>query len=102
VKQLNRLQELRREIDTLNRELLGLIQARGGVVVEIAKYKRIHDLPAVDLQRENQMLERLAQDPTGPFDSKAIMDIFRALFHASRELHHQTAEETASQEKTAS
>jgi len=70
--------------------------------MEIAEYKRMNGLTAVDAQRENQMLELLAQGPTGPFGGEAIMDIFRALFHASRDLHHQAAEDTTPREKTAS
>ena len=94
--------ELRARIDELNKELLSVIRARGEVVMEIAEYKRTHDLDAYDPDREDQMLDALEQLPSAPFESEAVRAIFQEVLRASRELQIRRNQANPSQEKAAS
>lgn len=53
-------QELRERIDEIDSELTRLFEERMDVVSSIAAYKKEHNLPIFDPQRERQKLSRLA------------------------------------------
>jgi 3-deoxy-7-phosphoheptulonate synthase/chorismate mutase len=77
------LPELRGRIDTLNGQILALLQERAGIVVEVARVKRARGLEGHDPDREEQMLQRLTAEPTGPFGPAEIRAIFKAIFRSS-------------------
>lgn len=54
------LERVRGEIDTLDAELLALLEQRAALVVRAAELKRAHGLPARDPQRERVIRERAA------------------------------------------
>ncbi len=60
------LQELRKEIDRIDSELLELIQRRMHIVGEVAEYKRANQLPVFAPERENEVLNRLAEKVADP------------------------------------
>ena len=97
-----RLRELREQIDGLNHDLLRLLQARGELVLEISEYKRTHHLQAIDVDREERMLQDLERTATGPFDAEAIRDIFHAIFLASRHLQFLVHEQVVTTEEAGS
>ncbi|MCD6084247.1 MAG: chorismate mutase [Desulfurococcales archaeon] len=53
------LEELRKEIDELDEQILKLIARRKEVVKEIARIKKARDLPVVDVERERAHLKIL-------------------------------------------
>ena len=53
-------QELRKRIDEIDSELTRLFEERMDVVSSIAAYKKEHNLPIFDPQRERQKLSQLA------------------------------------------
>jgi 3-deoxy-7-phosphoheptulonate synthase/chorismate mutase len=83
---MDRLSELRRDIDRLNREILDLVQERAEVVLAIARYKREHGVAAYDPTREEAMLRDLMRDLRGPFQAADVRDVFTAIFRASLHL----------------
>jgi len=82
----NRLSMLRQEVDRLNERILGLVQGRGELVLEIAKIKQAHGLDGYDPQRELEMLQRLTATASGPFGPEEVKEIFRTIFRASLDL----------------
>jgi monofunctional chorismate mutase len=56
------LQDLRRELDEIDRELLRLFCRRMAVVEEIGAYKMREGLHVADPEREKQILERILQE----------------------------------------
>ena len=81
-----RLGELRARIDRVNHEILGLLQTRGQIVLEIARLKQSQGLEGYDPGREERMLDRLTAGSSGPFGAPFIREVFRAIFRASLEL----------------
>jgi len=82
------LSDLRGEIDTLNLDILRLLQRRAEVVLEIAAIKRRENLDSYEPSREEEMLRTLAAAPSGPFGADEIREIFRAIFHASLDIQN--------------
>jgi 3-deoxy-7-phosphoheptulonate synthase/chorismate mutase len=81
-----RLGTLRDEIDTLNQNILWLVQRRAELVLEIAGIKRAQGLDGYDPQREFEMLQDLTSVGTGPFGASEVKEIFRAIFRASLDI----------------
>lgn len=54
------LKDYRERIDEIDRELTRLFEARMGLSKEIAAYKKAHDLPVLQPEREREKLEHLS------------------------------------------
>ncbi|MCT4780774.1 MULTISPECIES: bifunctional 3-deoxy-7-phosphoheptulonate synthase/chorismate mutase [Exiguobacterium] len=80
------LKRLRDELDLVNAELLGLINKRGEIAVEIGKVKRAQGIDRYDPVRERQMLESIAASNNGPFETGRLQHVFKEIFKASLEL----------------
>lgn len=55
------LNECRKEIDSINNEILDLFLRRMEVATKVADYKRANNLPIMQQDRENQILEDIAK-----------------------------------------
>jgi chorismate mutase len=80
------LDDWRRQIDTLDTELLRLVNQRAAIACEIAGIKVASGLPAYDASREAQVLERIAAQNIGPFERESVVAIFRGIIHETRRL----------------
>ena len=54
------LEECRREIDVLDRDLTKILERRMQVVAEVAAYKKEHHMEIYDPRRERQVLKELS------------------------------------------
>ncbi len=52
------LEELRKEIDVIDRQLVALFEQRMEVVTGVAEYKLAHGLPVLNAGREQKVLEK--------------------------------------------
>jgi chorismate mutase/prephenate dehydratase len=86
----NRLEALRRKIDSLDNKILSLLNDRGQSVKEIGAVKAQQGVDVFAVTREREILNRLAEINKGPFSSDAVDDIFQAIFAASRSLQKRT------------
>jgi 3-deoxy-7-phosphoheptulonate synthase/chorismate mutase len=80
------LTALRKEIDGINEQILGLLQLRAQVVLRIAELKRQQGLEGYDPRREDEMLHSLQERATGPFGPSEIRDVFQSIFRASLDI----------------
>jgi chorismate mutase len=80
------LADWRQEIDTLDADLLRLLNRRAAIAGEIAVIKVAMGLPAYDAKREEQVLERIATRNSGPFAAESVTAIFRSIIHETRRL----------------
>ncbi|WP_461863127.1 chorismate mutase [Thermococcus sp.] len=55
---MERLHELRTEIDGIDRQIIGLLEERAKLTREIGKIKRELNLPVKDEKREEEVLKR--------------------------------------------
>jgi 3-deoxy-7-phosphoheptulonate synthase / chorismate mutase len=86
------LQELRTEIEDVNRGLLDLLNRRARLVAEIQRIKELHGAPIFDPEREQCMLAELVARNQGPFSETTIRKLFTEIFRASEGLMESRAE----------
>ncbi len=81
---------LRRQIDTIDEQLLELIMQRVRVVLAVGDYKRQRGMQVYDPERERSLLERLSRRARPPLDEHTVRRIFERLVDESRriEQHH--------------
>ena|SRR5215471_10335902 len=80
------LEDWRQQIDTLDSELISLLNQRAGIACEIAVIKVASGLPAYDGNREAQVLAGAVEKNRGPLDEQSITAIFRSIIQETRRL----------------
>lgn len=79
------LDSLRSRIDSIDDQILALLEQRAAVAEEVAKYKRSAQAQAPkfhDPERERRVLERLQSKGAGRFPREAIRTVFREVMSA--------------------
>lgn len=80
------LQELRRQIDAIDTQILELLSERARLAQEVGKGKTRTATQFFAPERERQIFDRLLAENRGPFPSGAIRAIYREIISASRAL----------------
>jgi len=82
------IEELRHEIDAINKDLLTLLNQRAEIVAEIGRIKSLEGKSQshYDPVREEKQLRELEQLNQGPFSHATIKKIFTEIFRASLDL----------------
>ncbi|RJP22654.1 MAG: prephenate dehydratase [Candidatus Omnitrophota bacterium] len=85
------IQTFREEIDSIDREILELLNRRAKAAQEIGKIKNHHDADFYIPSREKAVLARLCKMNSGPLHVDAITSVFREVISACRALETQLA-----------
>jgi chorismate mutase/prephenate dehydratase len=80
------LPELRKQIDSIDDQILDLLNRRAGVVIEVGKTKTGESKEFYVPSREMAIYERLTAHNPGPFPAEAIRRVFREIISASLSL----------------
>jgi chorismate mutase / prephenate dehydratase len=80
------LAEWRGRIDDIDRQLLGLLNQRAALALEVGQAKRETGAPVFVPEREHAILERLLRLNGGPLPAEAVRAIWREIFSATRGL----------------
>lgn len=80
------MQELREQLDTLNLDLLKLINKRAEIVQEIGEIKGKQSTRKFDPVRERDMLNHIINHNDGPFKNATVEHIFKEIFKAGLEI----------------
>jgi chorismate mutase/prephenate dehydratase len=80
------LDELRRQIDEIDSEVLRLLNDRARVVQSVGELKHSRNAPVFAPAREQQIVERLARVNPGPFPNAGLAPVFREIVAATRSL----------------
>ena len=81
------LETLRKEIDTLDRELVSLFLKRMNCSAQVAAYKRENNLPVFDPARERALLSRLSE-LAGEENEEDIRTLYATILDLSRSRQH--------------
>ena len=81
---------LRERIDALDRELLGLLNRRMQVAVEVGELKKSERSPVFRPEREAQVIAGLKAINPGPLKDESVAPIWREIMSASRALETPT------------
>lgn len=83
---MSSLQDLRRQIDEIDNQLLDLLSQRAKLAQEVGHGKSRTATQYFSPERERQIYERLTKANTGPLPKEALRAIFREIISASRAL----------------
>ena len=78
----NGLDEWRREIDLVDKEIMELLCKRFEITTKIRRYKKTNNLPVMDKKREEQVITGRIGDSGLP--RKFIKDLYKIIFEESR------------------
>ena len=77
------LEQLRNDIDSIDSQITDLFKKRMETSIEVAKYKKEHNIPILNSNRENEVLHKVSEQIGEPFDGYARL-LFNTIFDASR------------------
>jgi chorismate mutase / prephenate dehydratase len=77
------LESLRRQIDTVDEQIVRLLNERAKVVVEVGKIKRESNAPIYAPDREKAVLEKIAMLNHGPLPDRCLHAVYRELMSGS-------------------
>jgi chorismate mutase len=80
------LEEWRRRIDTIDEQVMRLLNSRSACAVEIGRIKNALGLPVYSPEREAWILERVMRENPGPLDPTAVRRVFERIIDESRRL----------------
>lgn len=78
------LNEIRKEIDKIDEELVALYKKRMSICAEVAEYKRANNMPVLDTSRERNLLSKVSELSGSEFEEytrtlySTILDLSRA------------------------
>lgn len=81
----------RARIDTIDQQLVRLLNSRSACAVEIGRLKRRQGLPVYSPEREAWILERVMRDNPGPLEPTAVRRVFERIIDESRRLERLAA-----------
>lgn len=82
------LQESRKKIDEVDRQMVELFEKRMELAMDIAEYKRSVGKPIYDASREEEKLASLMTLTRNEFNKKAVADLFKQIMSMSRRLQY--------------
>lgn len=77
------LEELRKQIDVIDAELVELLNRRAEVVVEVGKLKNADGTPIYSPEREKKVFDKIIAANRGPLLDKTLVAIYRELMSGS-------------------
>ncbi len=77
------IEDLRKQIDKLDRQLVELLNQRAQIVIEIGKLKNKTNKPVYSPDREKEILTKIAKANKGPLSDKCLIAIWRELMSGS-------------------
>ncbi len=90
---MDELQQLRGEIDVIDRQIAALLQQRMDVTGRVGQYKLRHGMKVLDVERERQVLAAKAEMSDDPAVQSALVTLFEAIMAISRRQQHQMVQE---------
>lgn len=80
------LQDLRLQIDSIDRRIVSLLNERYNVVKKVGEWKHAHNQPIYVPEREKMLLEKLEQLNPGPMNSETLRAIYREIMSGSMKI----------------
>lgn len=80
------LEELRKQIDAVDLELVELLNKRARIALEIGRYKAANQLPVTELAREKVVYSNAHERNKGPMPNSGLTQIFERVMDVMRAL----------------
>ncbi len=95
------IEDWRVEINSLDGELLRLLNQRARLALQVGESKTASGLSLCDHTREREVVERMCELNEGPLDERAIVELFRAVIHESRRIQTRALDQSRDEGETA-
>jgi len=82
------LEDLRRQIDEIDGEILALLNKRAKIALKVGETKRKEGLPLFIPGREENVFKRLGEMNPGPFPNRSVELVFREIVSACLAIQH--------------
>lgn len=82
---MTELDQARQEINHINQQLVELLEQRFTAVTKVNHYKKAHQLPILDRQREQDILNKVTAQVTDPDKAPFIAAVFQDIMKQSRQ-----------------
>ena len=83
---MSRLDDLRRQIDAIDEQLVQLLSARAACALEVGREKKQGGLELYQPAREAEVLSHVQRVNTGPLDGDAMKRLFERIIDEARRL----------------
>jgi chorismate mutase len=87
-----RIKELRERVDEVDRQLIRILNERARIVQELVATKGEAGKPLFDPRREEEILQKVAEENEGPIYDSSMREIFELILHRIRDLEVQRGE----------
>jgi chorismate mutase len=92
------IDNIREEIDRIDRELLRLLNRRAEFVLDLGRRKQEMGRKLFDPEREKFIFERVRRDNPGPLSAEAVTRLFERIIDESRRLERTEVYDKGKQE----
>ena len=86
---MENLDVYRAQIDEIDKELTKLIEQRLEVVLKVGQYKKEHNLPVYNKEREDEVIIKNSSNLSNKDFSFAIEEIYKSIIEASKKLEEE-------------
>ena len=86
---MKNLDDWREQIDSLDRDLVALLNARARIVLGLAPVKRERGVPVHEPDREEQVLDNIRSSNQGPLTDSALERVYDAVIREMRAMQRQ-------------
>lgn len=87
------IDQVRKEIDELDKQLLDIFNRRANLALKIGEIKKTKSIPVYDPAREQRIFDKMQQNNPGPLANEAIVRLFKTVIHESRSLESEKTEQ---------
>jgi chorismate mutase len=94
------LNEIRKRIDSIDEQIVALLNRRAAEVQRIALFKSANGMPAIDPDREEDVYRRIVGENAGAIDDEALKRIFAQILAESRKMQMKTIEKCPAHAET--
>lgn len=77
---------LRKEIDSLDNEIISLLENRLNISRKIGEYKKANHLEVLDTKREEEILKKICNKIDNKNYQNSIIEIYKTIFLESKKL----------------
>lgn len=74
-----KIEDLRRQVDEVDRKIVELLNERTRLVREIIRVKKENQIPLYDPKREEEIFEKIRKANTGHLHAEALVDIYETI-----------------------
>lgn len=85
---MNSIEELRKEIETIDMEMITLFEKRMSVSSKIAEYKRENNMPVLDKEREKALIAKNVSNLSNKEFEEYYTEFFTGMLDVSKKYQH--------------